>query len=119
MDALSHWTFWAIGALLLGTIYVQFVGNQIEMLSGNERARNLNFYRSLFGGAPWVQWFMFRYGGIVQIGCGISFFIFFGWRIGVMVVVAVVVFCMLVWRIARKHAIQMLADLTERLEEQD
>jgi hypothetical protein len=49
MDALVHWKFWAIAALLASTIYVQFVGHQVEGISGLQRINNLAFYRVLFG----------------------------------------------------------------------
>ena len=120
MGALSHWEFWALAALLLSTAYVQLVGFQIETLSGINRLRNLDFYRVLFGGIPWVQWFMFRYAGIIQIGCGIALFLTFGWRVATLTASAVLVLALLpLWHIARGHARQMLADIAERVQRDD
>jgi hypothetical protein len=40
-------------------------------------------------------------------------FVLFGWKIGVLTIIAAPVFCLLAWRIARAHAGQMLADISQ------
>ena len=95
----------------MATTYVQLVGKQIELLSGADRLQHLDTYRYLFGGPPWVQWVMFRWGGFIQIiGAAISLWRF-GWKAALLLTIGLAVFGILLRRIARGHAVQMLADL--------
>jgi hypothetical protein len=108
---LTSWTGWIILVALLATTYVQLVGKQVELLSGADRLKHLDAYRYLFGGPPWVQWAMFRWGGFVHIiGAAVSLWRF-GWRATLMLTVGLVIFGILSRRIARGHAMQMLVDL--------
>ncbi len=84
------------------------------MMSGLDRLQNLGLYRQLFGGAPWVQWYMFRYSGIFQIGGTVAVFLLFGWKIGILFIIAALIFCVLCRRVAKGHAAQMLGDLAKR-----
>lgn len=114
MDALLQWKFWTLSGIFVCTLYVQFVGNQVEKLTGVERVSNLVFYRRLFGGPPWLPWLFFRFGGIIQVACATAMFLLFGWKVGMSVIAAVPVFCLLAWRIARAHATQILAEIAGR-----
>ena len=105
---LTDFRWWLILALLLVTMYVINVGWQIENITGIKRAENLDVYRSLFGGPPWVQWIMFRFGGFI-LGAGIvTIFLMYGWWRGALSMLPLMLSPLVFWRTARAHAQTML-----------
>jgi hypothetical protein len=102
---------WAMLLILIATTYVQIVGKQVELQSGADRLQHPDLYRHLFGGAPWIQWPMYRWSGFIQIG-GIALTVWgFGWKTAVLLLVGLIVFGLFMMRVAKGHAAQMIADL--------
>jgi hypothetical protein len=108
---LNDWRGWAILVILLVTGYVQAIGRHIESQSGYKRSRNLELYRVLFGTSVWL---IFRWGGLIHVGVLALTVYLFGWKTGAVLVIGVLVYPLLVWRIARYHAIEMLKELQKR-----
>lgn len=115
---LISWMGWIILVVLFCTTYIQLVGKQIELLSGADRVQRLDVYRYLFGGPPWIQWPMFRWSGFIQVLGLIVATWRFGWKAGSLLAVGLTLFGILLRRIARGHAVQMLADLEKRVSDQ-
>lgn len=118
LDWLTDWRAWAIVGVLVVTTYIQIVGKHIQFLSGLDRVDNLRTYRFLFGGPPWVQWLMFRWSGFIQILGIIAVAVFFGWRALLVTIAAMATFTVLVWRLARGHATEMVKVLEKAMHEQ-
>lgn len=104
---LPDWSLYPVAALLAATTYVQAVGRYFENYSGIRRIDNLETYRRLFGGPPWIAWYMFRWSGVIHLLGLVLISFSAGIIAALMLGIALIGLALLTKGIAEKHARSM------------
>lgn len=105
MQFLTSWLWW-ITLVFIGVVgYVQDVGKQFERASGLKRISNLELYRYLFRGLPWI---IFWRGGFIRLALLFFVLVWWGWKAAVASVVALFIISFLLMFVSRRHAHTML-----------